>query len=99
MIDESIISALVDIEREAVRASELADLSPLRGYETREQRFAALASARQRRLALYDRFGVHMNNDVWTAYRGIARAEAEAIEWRAYAARLAAQTATREPTE
>jgi hypothetical protein len=84
-LNETVIRELVAIEREVIHASDSIDLRPLRQVATREQQRATLSEARRRREALNER--ERMDAEVWAAHRGIARAEAEAIEWREYAAR------------
>jgi len=90
-LNETVIRELVAIEREVIRASESVDLRPLRQVATHDQRRATLSEARRRREALNER--ERMDAEVWAAHRGIARAEAEAIEWREYAARTNATLA------
>lgn len=84
-LNESLIAQLVQIERAVVRHSESADLFHLRANESYEARRAVRAEMRAKRekllegLAGFDR----------AAYFAIARAEAEATEWRAVATSLA----------
>lgn len=89
MIDQSIIDELVAIERAAVRVSELIDFNLLRDRsKTYEERNALRGEFRLRRAAIAERIN---DSVLWTVYSSIARAEAEAIEWRAYAKSLDAK--------
>jgi hypothetical protein len=89
ILNESIVAALREIECEAVHASEHIDLGLLRdrsaGYIDRSAKRKEL---RQRRDAIREQ----VNDSVlWTIYSSIARAEAEAIEWRAMLSALEAK--------
>lgn len=87
-IDEAIITELVAIERAVLHASELIDLSPLRDRSLDyAERSAKRKELRERREKIRERIN---DSVLWTVYSAISRAEAEAIEWRAYARALGA---------
>jgi hypothetical protein len=87
-LDQSIINELTEIEREKVLVSESADLAWLqRARLAYEQRRARRAELNRRTQEVCDRASAFMSSTEFSVHRAIARAEAEAIEWRAFAER------------
>ncbi len=87
-LDQSVISELTEIEREKVLVSESADLAWLqRARLAYEQRLAKRAELNRRTQEICDRASAFMSSTEFSVHRAIARAEAEAIGWRAFAER------------
>lgn len=84
-INESLLAALIGIERVLVRHSEGDDCPPYADKPEYSVRRAIRSEFREKRERLLD----GIDSDVRTVHWVIARAEAESAEWRAYAASLA----------
>ena len=84
-LNESLIAALVEVERVLVRHSESDDCPPRADRPKYSVRRAVRSETREKREKLLE----GLDSDVRTAHWAIARAVAEAAEWREYAALLA----------